>query len=72
MKRTVKEWREIVQSGKSSTELAKFVLSDLTGYRDNNVYRTEDLVSLSNLFYSLFEDICEAQHPVRQYEESEL
>lgn len=60
--RTVQEWRDIVNDGKSSTELARFVLSDLAHYQSGRMYEwEEDVKSLSNLLYSLFEDCVKAE-----------
>jgi hypothetical protein len=60
--RTIENWREIVESGKSSTQLARFVLGDLTHYQNGKAHEGDDLTSLSNLLMCLFEDCADKRH----------
>jgi len=54
--RTTQEWRAIVESSKSSAELARFVLlGDLVHYRNGLEHERDDIASLSNLLTCLLD-----------------
>ena len=42
MSRSVENWLEMLLAGRDDSQIASFLLRDLTGYRDGNTHQDDD------------------------------
>jgi hypothetical protein len=52
--RDVNNWKHVLK-GKSTSQIAEFLIADMTGYRATSQHRKEDITSLDNAIRAIVE-----------------